>query len=614
MRPRGRVSGPQPAEPAAARAARAGARILSLALLLGAIVATAGPAQAGPKLGDGATVTTYNSAGTGILATLKEIAAAFEKRSEAALAAVFHPEFDGPSPGNVERRTVFTTPDGIEVATWVIPPGPSDPPPGSAASAWAAHFASWSKRFASFDYAVFKMHLVDEVWRDGSARARFRFELIGPPAAPGKTITERGMFEARFRPAGEKGAMKIASLRYLEGETVVGPGDLFAERAKESGIDFYGKEDPRFRPPSKELKFQTLRHAIGGASAGDLDGDGHDDVVLTSGEELKVVLNKGDGTFRDATAESGLAEVRHANVTGIGDLDNDGDRDLLVGRFFGGNMLFRNEGGGRFTDVTEASGLAADEMTAVLAFADFDNDGNLDIYLGRYLDARNDVPFMIHYSRNGAGARLYLGAGGLKFRDVSEASGADDRVLFLGNAAADYDRDGDQDIYLANDFGRNVLLRNRGDATFTDVAQETGTVAISAGMGASFGDYDGDGLLDIYVSAIRSNQRWFTQDVNLRPYVLRIIESERRERLQELFLDLKRHLGDGWDQLGEIALSGNYLLRQKPDGTFEDVSEAARARPPGWYWSNGFFDLENDGRLDILAVNGWITGKKKHDL
>ena len=86
------------------------------------------------------------------------------------------------------------------------------------------------------------------------------------------------------------------------------------------------------------------------------------------------------------------------------------------------------------------------------------------------------------------------------------------------------------------------------------------------------------------------------------------------ERLQALFLDMRKHLGEDWDQVGKRSLAGNYLMRQTEGGRFEDVSWEAGARPPGWYWSSGFHDLDNDGRVDVLAINGWITGKEKDDL
>ena len=296
------------------------------------------------------------------------------------------------------------------------------------------------------------------------------------------------------------------------------------------------------------------------------------------------------------------------------DFDGDGDQDLYVGRFYGPNLLYRNQGGGTFVDATTGSGLAADDMTAVLAAADFDGDGFLDLYVGRFLDARDQVPDTMLYSRNAAPNRLYLGNGDLTFRDHSAASGADDRGLTLGVGAADFDDDGDQDLYLANDYGRNVLYLNQGDGTFVDASLDRGALGVSAGMSVAWGDADGDARLDLYVSSLRSNQRWFSDDVNIRRYLLNIVNSHRRPRLQDLFLDLRKHMGEAWDQVGYHSLKGNLLLRQGADGGFRDVSELSGAQPAGWFWSSGFFDVDGDGDQDVFAVDGWITGPSTNDL
>jgi len=576
-------------------------------VLLASLALTPALAGDGPALEEGVTSAEYNQAGQGLLAGLKHMATAFKA------GAPLHLE---------DVDATLTEP----VTSWAEAPRACSLPgvqhvgysPGEPLGAdRAAVEALWSgvrERFAAIDLAAFKIVAVDAVEKGGRVRARIRFEATGWDTG-GQRRTERARFHSTWRRTEER--TLLTSLTLIGGERVSGSGELFTERASAWGIEHVGHEDPRFVPPSDALRYQVIRHAIGGASAGDADGDGWDDVLLTTGREAQVFLNQRDGTFRDATEALGLAGLLQANCAGFADFDNDGDQDLFVGRFYGQNLLYENRGPGqepRFVDVTARSGLAADDMTAVLAAADFDGDGKLDLYLGRFLDARTEVPDMILYSRNGAPNRLYLGGGDLTFRDVSAGSGADDEGLTLGIAVADYDRDGDQDLYLTNDYGRNVLLRNEGGAKFKDVALESGALAISGGMSSSFGDYDNDGLLDIYVSSIRSNQRWFSQDVNIRQYVLNIVQSERRPRLQALFLDLRRHLGDDWDQVGDTSLAGNYLLKGRPDGTFEDVSDAADARPQGWYWSSGFFDVDNDGLLDIYAVNGWITGKKTDDL
>ncbi|RMG16853.1 MAG: VCBS repeat-containing protein [Planctomycetota bacterium] len=568
---------------------------------LGLLLAACGIALAdGPRLGEGVGSPAYNRAGRALNRALSLVAEAF-REGPAAL-----DEAPPWAQGSLEvapwtERPLTPAPPGVRALALV--PAPGRLPAGR----W------WSERrraFARLDEVALKVLLVDRVEADGRVRARIRFRAVGTTLA-GARRTERAVLASEWLVEDETAS--LIALRPLRGEVVEGDGRAFVERAAEWGLDCVGDPDPRFLPPSQALRYQVIRHAVGGAAASDLDGDGYDDLLLTTGDRLRFYRNEGGRRFREATHEVGLADVRHANAPLFADFDNDGDPDLFLGRFYGQNLLFENVDG-RLVDRTRGSGLASDDATAVVAAADFDGDGRLDLYLGRFLDARKEVPDMILYTRNGEPNRLYLGDGALRFRDASAASGADDRGLTLGVGAADADGDGDVDLYLSNDYGRNVFLRNRGDGTFVDVALETGTLAVSGGMSVAWGDFDNDERLDLYVSSIGSNQRWFSQPPNIRSYVVNIVQSGRREGLQELFLDLRKHLGDRWAQVGDLSLAGNYLLRQGADGRFEDWSERAHARPPGWYWSSGFFDVDNDGWQDVFAVAGWITGASKDDL
>lgn len=472
---------------------------------------------------------------------------------------------------------------------------------------------------ADVEDTEFKLDLLEYVTL-GHVEARLRVRLTGNlPAREGAARRGRGSLDASLHSRWRRGAegLRLEHLELRSAQLVTGSGAAFWDEAIPRGLLSIGTADPRFLPPQNPLRYQVVRHAIGGASAADVDGDGRDDLLLTQGDGLRLFLNRVDAEgqlrFVEGTRAWGLGEVAHPNVALAIDFDGDGDRDLFVGSFYGPNHLFENAGG-TFRDVTAASGLAQDDMTAIACAADFDGDGHLDLYLGRFLDARRDVPQTMLYTRNGAPNRLYRGQAGLRFVDVSAASGADDRGLTLGAAAGDLDEDGDVDLYLSNDYGRNVLLRNRGDGTFEDVALESGALAVSGGMSSTMSDLDADGRLDLYVSSIRSNQRWFSEDVNVRSYVLGIVRSERRQGMQRLFYDLRKHLGADWPSVGRASLKGNYFLRQSPAGTFEDWSERSGAAPAGWFWSSGSADLDNDGSLDLVAVNGWITGKKKDDL
>ncbi len=482
---------------------------------------------------------------------------------------------------------------------------------------FAAAMQSWRSQRPTVKQAAFKIHLMDEVVSPREAVVQLRFEVTGDIS------TDAGLIRCRFTKA-EDDHWRVTAAELIQGRTTRRTFSAFTDRASTSGADFTVLPDLRFEPGETcdrhdcqhpgELRFQMMRFAYASCSTADYDGDGHDDVFFCSGQTSALMRNQGDGTFEDATQASGLGELWHVNTAGFADIDNDGDQDLLAFAFYGRNYVFRNEGDGTFTDVTEQTGLMNDDIVACYAFLDYDNDGDLDLYLGRPLDAREDIPDSFLYTRNGQPNILYRNDGGFQFTDVTEEAGAGDVGLTLSLAVADYDADGDQDIYVANDFGRNVLLQNQGDGAFRDVAQETGTLAIGGSMSASWGDYDNDGRLDLYVAAIRSNQRWFVQPITARRVVMKFFREGRFLTTNPLFNDLRDRLGDDWLEIGNHALAGNSLLQQQPDGTFIDVAEQTHTRPAGWYWSSGFFDLDNDGDLDIYASNGWITGENPHDL
>jgi hypothetical protein len=492
--------------------------------------------------------------------------------------------------------------------------------PGGPSRSLRQAMSDWRQRLPQSPQkiqAAFKIHLLDEVVSPEEAVAQIRFEVTGT-----KT-TDAGLLRCRFR-RGEGGRWRVVESALIEGTSVKGTGNYFVEAAARSGLHFVMEPDRRFVPGDRctghdcpgptKLKFQTMRHAYAGCATADFDGDGHDDVLFCSGGRLALYRNMGDGTFEDVTKKAGLANLWHINTAGFADLNNDGYPDLFLSAFFGKTYLFKNNGDGTFTDVTARSGIRSDDLVTCFCFFDYNNDGKLDLYLGRFLDARTDIPDSFLYARNGQGNVLYRNDGNFHFTDVTAQAGVREGGLTLSVAAADYDGDGHQDLFVANDFGRSVLYKNNGDGTFRDVTLATGALAIGGNMSATWGDYDNDGRLDLYVAAIRSNQRWFVQPLTARRVLYKYIREGRLLTTNPVFTDLRKHMGDNWVNIGNEALAGNFLFHQNADGTFTNVAEKAGARPAGWYWSSGFFDIDNDGHLDIFATDGWVSGKDHYDL
>ena len=322
-----------------------------------------------------------------------------------------------------------------------------------------------------------------------------------------------------------------------------------------------------------------------GAAFFDYDNDGLPDIFLVSGEGglSRLYHNEGQGRFTDATAKMGLAAAAGwGQGVCAADYDNDGFTDLFV-TYWGQNHLYRNIGGRRFEDVTERAGLKQDRVryNTGCAFLDYDRDGHADLFVANYLkfDPRNTPepgenpycwyrnlpvacgPRGLEFDRN----ILYHNNGDGTFTDVSAASGIaePDRNYSLGVLTGDFNNDGLVDIYVACDRTPSLLYINHANGKFSEeavlrgVAYDENGNAMS-GMGASAGDYDGDGWLDIF----RSNF------------------SDERET----------------------------LYRNRGRGDFDDATALAGLARNTRYvgWGCGFFDFDNDGWKDLLLVNGHV--------
>ncbi|MEM6455388.1 MAG: CRTAC1 family protein [Acidobacteriota bacterium] len=477
-----------------------------------------------------------------------------------------------------------------------------------------AEWRDYVSRFSEIEDMGLHIHRLDS-WSSSGAEASVRFETIGQVRGEARPIIDRGYFQMTFRYDGQGGA-KIVEASLIEGERTAATDAHFVDVGNEAGVDFENQYYPRFL--TDKLKFAMLKYGPAGITAVDIDDDGLHDLFIPDGVDSRFFRNSGDGTFEDITERSGLAGLSGVSVGIFGDIDNDGDKDFFVSRTFEPNQIFRNDGLGpdgipRFVDNTAAAGIDEDCCTTVASFADIDNDGYLDLYVGRYLEPHTEIPETF-YARNGEPNSLYHNQGDGTFVNITESAGVGEVGLCLGTVFGDYDDDGDLDLYVVNDFGRNTLYRNEGDLTFTDVTVATNTLAYGAGMNASFGDYDDDGKLDIYVTNIRSEFAWFGEPPVVRRYML---NSWRQGVWKEdigLYMEIMREADMPFHKVFQQMGSGNTLLRNNGDGTFEDVTWDTNANPPGWFWGASFADFDNDTDQDLYAANGWVYNDKDTEL
>ncbi len=316
-----------------------------------------------------------------------------------------------------------------------------------------------------------------------------------------------------------------------------------------------------FRDIATELGLQSVAMA-GGVIVDDFDDDGGFEVVTSSMDScapLRMFARDVQGSFVDVAERAGLAgQLGGLNLL-QGDYDNDGCLDILLLR--GGwdvpqrKSLLRNDCRGRFTDVTVASGLALPvTATQTAVWLDFDNDGRLDLFVGN----------------ENAPAQLFLNMGDGTFMDVARPAGVQLSGFIKGVAAGDYDNDGWTDLYVSNVSGRNVLFRNSGGGTFTDVTETAGVTGPERGFATWFFDYDNDGWLDLFATS----------------YFLSVEESART------YLGLPHHAAT------------LMLYRNTGDGTFADVTAATGLDKVFMPMGANFGDIDNDGWLDIYLGTG----------
>jgi len=420
---------------------------------------------------------------------------------------------------------------------------------------------------------------------------------------------------------------------------------LLKDVTKETGITFVHTD-------GSSGQYYIAETVASGLALFDYNSDGKTDIYFLTGGALKgthyktpprcrLYRNDGNWKFTDVTEQSGLGNAGcHALAVAVGDYDNDGCQDVYVTNF-GPNVLYHNNGNGTFTDVTKKAGVAdGSQLGAGANFLDIDGDGKLDLFVAHYVDFTyaKHVPTVVSGYTIYVGPRAYQPTAATLFRnngdgtftDVSVQSGiASKKGAGMGTVCLDYDNDGDTDIYVANDMMPNFLWRNDGHGKF----EEVGTLAGAAynvhgdemgSMGAGCGDYNNDGLLDLYVTAYQ--QQFPSLYKNLGDGLFEDVGFSSRAAAgmghtvqwgndftdfdndghRDLFVALG-HLEDNielWDKRASY-LATNVLMKNLGNGKFVDVSDSSGDGMKVKLSSRGaaFDDLDNDGDVDVVVLN-----------
>lgn len=434
------------------------------------------------------------------------------------------------------------------------------------------------------------------------------------------------------------------------------PSTFFSDVSASSGIDVAHVSSPENR--------YIVESMSGGIALFDCDGDGYLDAATVNGSSVERFKNGGDlflslyrqvdgatsatPKFENITASSGANRKGWGMGVTAADFDNDGTLDLFA-TGFGGNVLYRGLGKCKYTDVTERSNVKGTGFMTGAAWADFDRDGDLDVFVPRYvlLDL-NKLPIFgssptctFKSIRVQCGPRGLPGEGDLFFRqksdgifeEVAAAAGVGDpeKHYGMGSIWGDYDNDGWLDLYVANDAGPNYLYKNKRNGTFSDVSFETGTGYSALGsaqgsMGVTWGDYDCDGLIDLFVTNFDNEHNALYK--NLGPKGFLDVSMETKvgapstpyvgwgtafvDLDNDGFLDLFVANGHVYPQIEfvqsptQMGFRQHFLLhRNLGDGTFEEISKDAGLRAAGLQSRRGaaFGDLNNDGLIDVVVAS-----------
>ena len=408
---------------------------------------------------------------------------------------------------------------------------------------------------------------------------------------------------------------------------------------------------------SSNEKRYVIESMSGGVGLFDCDNDGKLDIVMVNGStvdryrqggDLMVTLwhQDADLKFTDITQKAGLMRKGWGMGVAVADFDNDGFLDLYV-TGYGGNVLYRNKGNCTFEDVTDKAGVRAGGFSTGAAWADYDRDGNVDLFVSRYVHVDMEhlpvfgsskfcnfkgVPVQCGpWGMQGESDLLFHNKGDGTFEEVSKKAGVSDPNQYygLGVIWGDYDNDGWPDLFVADDATPNYLYHNNHDGTFTDVGMLTGIALSGAGqaqgsMGVTWGDYDHDGRLDMFITEFADQPNTLYHDLGGSVFEDASLRSQLGQRSMPYvgwgtsFFDMDN---DGWLDLfvanghvypqmdgvpGSAAYAEPMLLhRNNRDGTFDEVSAQAGLADMPMKSRRGaaFGDIANNGNIDIVILN-----------
>ncbi|NNC88153.1 MAG: redoxin domain-containing protein [Akkermansiaceae bacterium] len=385
----------------------------------------------------------------------------------------------------------------------------------------------------------------------------------------------------------------------------------FTDRQPESGLDF---RHHIVDCAGRDYKASHYDHGNGIAIA-DIDGDGLLDVYLVSqAGPCGLYRNLGKGKFSDVTDKAGVAAAESIGATAsFADVDNDGDPDLYLTNVRSPNQLFLNKGDGTFDDVSGDSGIDYNEHSSAAIFFDYDNDGQVDLFLcviGEYTgDERRKVDgtpsvhpiegpspeYYVAYEDAFAGhlkperhrtSRLYRNVGNGKFKDVTESLGLVDKGWTGSAIPVDFNLDGYQDLYLLNMQGSDSYWENREGKGFVNRTQEVFPVTPWGAMSAKNFDYNNDGHLDLYMTDMHSDMSLYIEP-----------ELEKKKAVW-----VPEHWGEKYLGGGGPWVFGNAFFRNKGDGDFEEVSDELNMENY-WPWGLSTGDLNADGWQDVFVAS-----------